>query len=552
MGRKATFNDPARQIVQTVEDQHKYDTPTFRRLQINATTTNNYVTPNYKAQAGQLSNALVESMPTLALTAALVAAKSNEGEKAAGAAARIEDAGLNPDQTEKLHWYSTGDFKKGYWETYGIEQGQIGKDKLQADWDSDPNRNAVPTNEWTANWYKTNTQGMNGDALAGFNREVAPALMKLANQGTTEKINDITATVYNQRYNVLTKDWTDGNWSPEQAKKRQEELGMSNTDFDELQVKVLDQFARQGDNPEAARKALAVMHENRPDGTPGIAFKSNIVKTGWVENMATQIDQWAVAKTNAREAADKSARSDEQRKVQNDIFSIAIDKSPEAAMKQLNQARKDNPDLWSPGVWMATQEKIRHIQLLKKSGDGNGESASFNKLYAHALTDGYSADQVSEMLLSGQIKKGEADQLLNASARGDSRDRAVFKTPAYIRARSLLESLPTAPSQFEPDPDGSKAATLRARRQLAITSLAEEVLNDPKADPNALAQNIWKGERAFSDEAVKNPTLNMYVPKYTSRAEFMQALSDNKIKPGVDVNKEQQQWDWMFSKGQGK
>lgn len=553
MGRKATFNDPARQIVQTVEDQHKYDTPTFRRLQINATTTNNYVTPDYKGQAGALSAALAESMPTLALTAALVAGKANEGEKARGEAARLGEAGLDPEQSQALHWYSSSDFQKGYMEAVGVEKGQIAKDKLLADWDADPNRNTVPTNEWTNNWYKENTKGLSGDALITFNKEVSPSLMKIANQGATEKINDVTASVYQQRYNILTKDWTDGNWSPDQAKKRQEELKLSNTDFDELQIKVLDQFARQGDNPEAARKALSVMRENRPDGTPGIAFKANIVKTGWVEHMSTQIDQWAVAKTNAREAADKGARTEEQRKVQDSIFSTAIDKSPEAAMKQLNQARKENPDLWSPGIWMATQEKLRHIQLLKKTpGDGNGSTAEDAVLISKAIKGELSTDAIADLVANQKIKPGMAGTLMNYTTRANNMDRTQFKTPAYLRARSLLESLPSAPSMGTPDVDGSIRATMSARRQLAITSLDEEMLNNPGADPNVLAQNIHKGELAFAKDASQQPYLNMYVPKYKSREEFMQALQSNTVKPGVDVQKESQQWNWLYSQGKGK
>lgn len=553
MGRKATFNDPVRQVVQTSEDQHKYDTPTFRRLQINATTTNNYVTPNYVSQAGILSTALAESLPTLAVTSALVASKANEGEKARGEAARLGEVGLDPEQSQALHWYSSSDFQKGYMEAVGVEKGQIAKDKLQADWDSDPNRNNVPTNEWTNHWYKENTKGLSGDSLITFNKEVAPSLMKIANQGATEKINDVTASVYAQRYNILTKDWKDGNWSPEQAKKRQDELKLSNTDFDELQVKVLDQFARQGDNPEAARKALAVMHENRPDGTPGIAFKSNIVKTGWVEHMSTQIDQWAVAKTNAREAADKGARTEEQRKLQDSIFSTAIDKSPEAAMKQLNQARKDNPELWSPGVWMATQEKIRHIQLLKKSqGDGSGTTAQDAVLISKAIKGELGTDDIADLVATQKIKPGMAGTLMSYTTRANSMDRSQFKTPAYLRARSLLESLPSAPSSLTPDPDGSLRATMSARRQLAITSLDEELLNNPGADPNVLAQNIHKGELAFAKDASNQPYLNMYVPKYKSREEFMQALQSNTVKPGVDVKKEAQQWNWLYSQGKGK
>lgn len=556
MARKATFNAPVRQIVQTSEDQHKYDTPTFRKLQINATTTNNYVTPNYVDQAGALSMALAESMPTLALTAALVAGKTNEGEKARGAAARLEETGVDPETTDKLKWYSSSDFKDGYWEAYGLEKGQVAKEKLTADFDADPNRNAVPTNEWANNWFKQNTQGMNGRALEAFNREVAPSLLKLSNQGALEKVNDISASVYQQRFNVLTNDWKSGNWNPEIAKKRQEELGMSNTDFDELQVKVLEQFAQAGDNPGAAQLALKVMSENRPDGTPGIAFKSHIVKSGWVEAMGTKIDQVAIAKANAEEQVDRTGRSDSQKQIFSNAEKMAVNGNIGAATKALKQAYNNGEISFKS--FLSKQQELQQVTHALKLGDGTGGSkmgeSNFNNTYADALEGKLSTESITGMLRNQKINKSQADQLLQAEGRAASSENSLYRVPEYKQAASILDGFGSGKGITEEETNN-----IRMRASIARTELALWAQNNPDKKDQFIdkAKSIVTTEKKFlSDGSVLSQEQLLqknYYPKYANPQAAYEAIVVKKSETDPYVlSNEQRYWSWRATNPQAQ
>lgn len=556
MARKSTFNAPVRQIVQTSEDQHKYDTPTFRRLQINAQPTNTYVTPNYVDQAGTLSTALAESMPTLALTAALFSEHANKGEEAAGASARLQETGIDPETTDKLKWYSSSDFKKGYWGTYGLEKAQVAKEQLQADWDSDPNRNSVSTAEWTNNWFKKQSAGMNDYALTSFTKELAPSLLKLSNQGALEKVEDISASVYKQRYGVLTNDWVAGNWSPEQAKKRQEELGMSNTDFDNLQVKVLEQFAQAGENPGAAQLALKVMKENRPDGTPGIAFKSNIVKSGWVEAMGTKIDQIAIAKTNAEEQVDSTGRTENQKKIIGDAEKLSVNGNIAGALKTLKQAY-NNGEISFKTLSRKSAE-IQQTAHSMKIGDGTGGSKmvekDFNLTYADALEGKLSTEKITEMLRGQKISKSQADQLLQAEGRSASSENALYRVPEYKQASAIIDGFGSGKGITD-----EETSNIRMRASIAKTELALWASNNPDKKDQFIdkAKSIVTTEKKFLNDGgalTQEQILQKnYYPKYANPQAAYDAIVVKKTEtdPYVLAN-EQRYWAWRATNPQAQ
>lgn len=558
MGRKATFNDPVRQVVQTSEDQHKYDTPTFRRLQINAgQPLNMMVTPNYKDQAGMLSTAFAEAMPSLITASALMASKAQNGEEESGFNSRAAEIGLDPEKSEKLGFFSSSGFKKGYYRAYGIEKGQVAKEQLQADWDADPNRNEVTTDEWARNWYKKNTEGLNGYAISGFNKEVAPALAKLAQQGAIEKISDVEASVYQQRFNILTSDWKSGTWTPEQAKKRQEELGLSNTDFDSLQVKVLTQFAKDGDNPEAARQALKVMSMNRPDGTPGIAFKSNIVKSGWTAEMASQIEQWSQEKTRLREQSDGSARTQEQIDLQTKVLEMAYkDGNPQRATAELNKAMKSTPGLVNVFLANNLQKRINEFASNKKQGSGgDGEGAALSKEELR-LINGLSdktlgSGDVLESLNAGKINKRGFASVLSMAGALNKNDKGVFKTPDFQAAERYMGNYSMGKNDVDIDGlikenyDYLNAINANElRKRVADGEKAMDVAKDIRDRSMSLVKSGALRNRDFIGGSSGSPTPTPsqdYNSKYATFDEFDRAQRAGQVS-GATLRAEMKYW----------
>lgn len=564
MGRPATFNDPVRQIVQTSEDQHKYDTPTFRRLQITAgQPLNMMVTPNYKEQAGLLSTALAESIPSLITASTLMAAKAQKGEEEAGGNARVAEIGLDPEKSDQLGFFASSGFKKGYYQAYGIEKGQVAKEQLQADWDADPNRNDVTTDEWTRNWYKKNTEGMNGYALAGFNKEVTPSLLKLAQQGAIEKIDDVEASVYQQRFNILTSDWKSGTWTPEQAKKRQEELGLSNTDFDKLQVRALTQFANDGENPEAARQALKVMSMDRPDGTPGITFKNNIVKSGWAAEMAQTIETASQARTRLQEQTDSQARTQEQLDLKDKLLSMAYDSgNPAGATAYLQKIRKQNPGLVNVGLANSLQKQINEYAENKKRGTGgSGEGGAYSPLVlklAKGLDSGeVDVAEVWQHVDNGSLSRQGLAQVRELTGGLRSLRKGIFKTDAYEAAEAELGVF--RPGKSEIDLDGTTARNFRDLNNRNNIDLKRRVQNGE--DPVAVAKELRKRSEMLVESGVlrngaydfdskapaatSTPTGSTYKgiteSQFTTYEDFYAAWKNNRIS-GVTLEAEKKFW----------
>lgn len=564
MARKTTFNEPSRQVVQTVEDQHKYDTPTFRRLNVYAQPGNYFVTPS-TADANTLALALMEAAPTLAVLNHGINKEYHESKVAEGQAAALKDLGLPEEDKEKFSWFSSPSFKKGYESVNSLIAGMEDSQKLKADFEADPNRNNMTTQEWVGQWMQKNQpKGVSGDYMNGWNQQVLPELKAITLQGAQDKVSDGMALV-NQKKTDAFKATIEAGWTPETAAKLKLSLqgdgtaenpglvAMNNGDWDREFIKQVDTYINAGGDPEKARQALKWAKDKRPDGTPGIYYKPGMAKV--IDDLEDKAYSVAIQKNNLQENMDRIGRGGDQQKDINDILTTALDKGVDSGFKALNQAVKTNPELWSPGLRMATMEKLRRIQTLKKGdGDGSATTAYDAGLVSRAIKGEIGSDEIADLVANQKIKPGLAGTLMSYTTRADKMDKTIFKTPAYSQGLMLLQSLPERPAQNIPDPDGSIARSMAARKALAIASYNQEVAKSPDADPNTLARNIHKSESQFmaEDRAIKDPYFDMYVPKYPSREAFMQALSNNSVKPGVDVKREGQHWNWLQSQGKGK
>lgn len=552
MPRKTTFNDPSRQIVQTSEDQHKYDTPTFRKTYVNAQPVNTYVTPAYTEQANTLAAAFVEAAPGLGMLQQSVMKQYHEEAYTKGEAARLAEGNIDPKDSKELGFFTSPAFQRGYMSLAGAQSGQEAAEQLKADWDTDATRNSMPTQEWIAGWMKKNSPGAtDGSYLEGFNRQVIPVANSLIGQGVKEKL-DLTRAAVNEKVTGVIRGAINQGWNNDVAAQIKADLqgdgtpekpgivGMSNGDWDKEVLTQVNQYIEGGGDPEKARQALKWTKEKRPDGTPGIYYKPGMAKV--VDDLMDKAYSVSIQKDNLNEAMDKVGRGDDQRAAKDQVLGLAISGKPQEAIKELNKLRKENPELWTPGVWMRTMERIRNIQHLSKSPGGDGEggnSPEFSRLVGQAIRGELSTDDIATLVESGKVKPGQSGTLMSYTTRASSLDKAIFKTPAYQRGRGLIEALPSA------NDVGMEGDYYKQRKAVALAQFDEEVANG--ASPVDVAEKIHRTEKESFKRGVRvDEYERKYIPKYKTPSEFMQALQQGKVTDPNMIKQETSYWQWLY------
>lgn len=549
MPRKSTQNNPVRQIVQTSEDQHKYDLPTFRRMEVNARPVNTFITPAQSDAAG-LALAFAEANPELGRLMQTAFAAKNEEDFYQGQEARLKESGLAPTESKELGFFSSPAFQRGYMTLAGVEAGQKAKEQLLVDWENDPQRNSMTTNEWVSAWMRKNTSGISDGAYTeGMMKTLIPTVNELTTLGAKEKIADIRDAKNSNITNILQADFKTG-WTPELMTKRKEEFktayGMSNKEYDDYLLSAVEQYINKGEDPEGAKRVLNSFYKPREDGTPGIAYKESVANSSKsIEKLLIAADAVAIQKANAQEGADKIARTEAQRNLEAEVLNLAIDKGAGAAFAKLNAARKGDPNLVSPGFWDSLGTRIRHINSVKKSGDGEGSGSSeFNTAAAKAIRG-----ELDEVEIANGIGKGwnaaQAGQLLSFASRGRSVDKALFQSPDYKSGLGLINALPTQAPPTTPDIDGSIGTALRTRRELARVAYDDAVAKGDS--PIEAATRIQKTEELFRKNGMlTDPTFQIYYSKYKSFADFDAAVRNGTVDPKAR-DQELAYWKWATS-----
>ena len=549
MPRKNTQNNPVRQIVQTSEDQHKYDTSTFRRMEVNARPVNTFITPAQSDAAG-LALAFAEANPELGRLMQTAFAAKNEEDFYQGQEARVKESGLDPKESKELGFFSSPAFQRGYMTLAGVEQGQKAREQILVDWENDPQRNNMTTNEWVAAWMKKNTSGISDGAFTeGMMKTLLPTINELTTSGAKEKITQIRDAKNSNITQILQSDFKTG-WTPELEKKRKDEFkaayGMTNKEFDDYLMSSVKQYIGKGEDPEGAKRVLNSFYKTREDGTPGIAYKESVANSSEsVEKLLIQADAVAINKANAQENADKIARTDAQRSLEAEVLNLAIDKGAGAAFAKLNAARKGDPNLVSPGFWDNLGSRIRHITSVKKGAEGEGSgSSAFNLAAAKAIRG-----ELDEVDIANGIGNGwnaaQAGQLLSFASRGRSVDKALFQSPSYKRGMGLIAALPSQAPPTTPDIDGRIGTALRTRKELALVAYDEAVANGD--NPIEAATRIQNTENLYRTNGIlADPTFQIYYSKYKTFDEFDAAVRNGTVDP-KSRDKELAYWKWATS-----
>lgn len=559
MGRKATFNDPVRQVVQTSEDQHKYDTPTFRRLQINANPVNNYITPNPNADANILALALLEAAPALTALSGNLAKSSGDDAYAKGQAQAIEEMGLPDEEKKTFSWFTHPRFKDGYDSVGGFTGGTEAKEKMAADYEADPNRNNMTTQEWVGQWMRTNQpKGVSGAYLESWNKQVMPAVGAVLKQGAVDKAADGLAMV-NQKITDAFQTTIKAGWTAETADKLKLTIqgdgkdnpglgGMNNADWDRNVIKQVEQYINAGGEPEKAQAVLAWTKEKRADGTPGIYYKSGMAKV--IDDLSDKANTVWLNKKATEERLDVEGRTTNQSSIFDTAERQAVGGNLAAATKTLKQAYA-NGEISFKG-FLRKQQELQQVTHALKLGDGTGGSKmgekDFNNTYSDALEGKLSTADITGMLRNQKISKAQADQLLGAEGRAASSENALYRVPEYKRASSYIEGF----AGYKGITD-DETNTYKMRGAVARAEFAEWAANNPdKKDQFAeKAKQIVATETKFiKDRGVtsENVMQKNYYPKYPNpQAAYQAIMVDKTEKDPYVLRNEQDYWMWRTS-----
>lgn len=527
MARETTFNDPVRQVVQTVEDQHKYDTPTFRRLEVNARPVNQLVTPA-STDALKLAQAFSDAKPELNTWLVHKAKQDEETDIQKGITARNAAGELTDEKATELAKVSSPGYQKGYMRLHGYLAGKADATKMETDWQEDPNRNDITTDEWVKNWYAKNTKGLeDGDFLSTYNKEVLSQADKIRQIGRDEKVADAVQRTDGAVTQYFMRKMTDGNGFNRDTfelsqKDAQEIFGISKAKSDELALAAVNQIIQEGKNPAAAKRALAVFKENKSDGTPGLAFKGKLLAEGTIDKLMREADHVAIQSLEYEDRAARLGREKQREEAIKDMWTtLFVDNNPDGARKKLIQMTKDNPNLFDS---KDLYEIFTKVNSQSNKVETNGMKVKSTQMLADALEGKIDVQDVANAVRKGDIAYSSAGTLMSAIKSYRAEDAAVFKSPEFQRANGIINSLPDA------DVGGLNRDVYQLRKALAKTSLMEYAKTGGK-DVVKFAQDLHNSETRLSASGGLDEELKYFVPKYPSALAMQKAIDAGEVIP---------------------
>lgn len=530
MARDTNFNNPARQVIQTNEDQRKYDLPTFRRMEVNAQVRNQYVEPTSN-NALVLATSLAAASPGITQWLAVKGREKDEEETQKGMQARNAAGDLTDEQATELAKVSSSGYQKGYMRLHGYLAGKEDATKLQTDWQADPERNGISTDEWIKNWYAKNTKGLSdGDFLTTYNKEVLTEADKLRAIGRDEKVASVIQATDGAVTQYIKEKILSGEFNRDvfegASTDAQKIWGISKGKFDDLALAATNQIIEEGKNPTPAKVALSVFKENKSDGTPGLAYKGKMLADGTIDQMVRKADQISIQSLEYEDKAARLGREKDREEGMKAVFTeMLVNNNPEKGRQMAIALIKNNPKLFDSKEILQTMSTI-NTQMNKVETTGMKVNAlSFlSKAYDGDLT----INDVARGVESGKISFSQAPTLIGAIKAYDAKDNALFKTPEFQAGDRLLNSI--QPPRNGLDIDGSVKLKFDERRIQDQLALKQYVKGGGK-DPLKFAQDLHKTEMQYLQSGNTDDEITYFVPTYPTKAAMTQAIEGGLVIP---------------------
>lgn len=526
MARDTTFNNPVRQVIQTNEDQHKYDLPTFRRMEVNAQARNQFVEPAAN-DAMLLANSLAAASPGLTTWLATKNRESDDADVQKGMQARDAAGDITDEQARELAKVSSPGYQKGYMRLHGLNAGKEDAARMQMDWQSDGKRNDQTTDDWIKNWYAKNSKGLDDpDFLSTYNLEVIKEANKLRNIGREEKITEVTQATEGavikyfmdkMRANEFTRDSFE-----QSATDASNIFKISKSKTDDLALAAVNQLLNDNDNPnpEIVKRALRVFKEDKSDGTPGLAFKGKFAQDATIDRMMLHADQVAISTIQAGDDAARKAREKEREEGMRQVWEeILVNNNPQKGRAIAISLIKNNPKLFDSKDILSTMSAVNSQQHRVET---TGMQAKNIEYLGRALEGDLTIQDVADGVKNGKISYGTAPSLISAIKSYRAEDNALFKTPDFQAAERLIKTI-QPPKGI--DIDGTTALKWNERREQDLVSLKRYVKDGGK-DVISFAQQLHKTELSYLQSGNTDDEITYFIPTYPNKSSMEDAIKN--------------------------
>lgn len=561
MARSTTFQVQSRQVVGTLEDQHKYDLPTLRRLGVAAEPLNMEVKPA-KSDAMKLAEALAEAKPELNQISAQLSKEHGDNEEEKGVTAGLTSGDLDYDKAVAAVSGEHPRYIAGFMRSKGFVTGERLSDKIKEDFlsadTSEVDAEGKPTfdvNKWVSNWWKENTKGLSHPQfLAGMNKVMSKSIADVTNEWDKQTLALADAQREGLWQDFLGGDMKAEGWSADHFGSRVQDWLKSNggsyRDVTRYTTNMAKVAVENGD-VDTVEKLMSLKNYQ---GTDGVKPFQKL--------FADDLHQVSKAASNFGLAI-KAKREGMNAKVLEELDSELTDIALKGTSGDTDGAREALDKLKTDTRFRGLGfEKI--IQLnntfqnaFKKEDSREAQMATSDLLVKiHTGKAAYGA--VVDALRDNTIAPAQANMLFNAiksnqteARRLGAEDRAAARMERNALKETILRSSFAHLDRMSTDMLGQESALKYEQNRAMLLYSATSELSDvlSSKDPDAKQNFIIKYQKRAEDlyKQTVNTELDDFKnfrPKYKSKAELSAA-----VERGEDVSKELRYWKLQAQQG---
>jgi hypothetical protein len=541
MSRETNFQVQARQVVGTLEDQHKYDLPTLRRLGVFAEPTNNFVAPVSPATTGaaQLASALAEAKPEVmnVLTGLKKDADEDSAELRKAEAIRSGDLSYDEELAKASNYDRAG--AESFLKTRGFIRGETLDKKFNQDWEqvdkTGKDANGNPTfkpADWIGNWWKENTAGIdNPHVVAGLNKVMGTTLQKAMASWGDQHLKDIVDEKQYQNEQLLKGDLdAHQDYSGEHYNQRVLDVGGNSRAMSQAAISLMEKSVKNGD-VETVDKLLRLKAWQSPDGVHvfGKAFGNDLEL---ISSAATRKGIIYESKKKAEAAVIKQKVEGEL----TDITLLGLSGKSDEAIEQLDNLLKTNKGLGHEEII-----KTRNMLLgAFKKEETREMKLAYTDMFVGVDTGKLGRNAVQQAITDQKISVEQGVSLLariksnQDQARQEGKQDAALKRQELQMAKEVAHRSVFSLNKEDLETIGREQA-IDFKQDLGLMELDflksyEVVWKDPEKSRKLIAEFQAKVKGRYTD-AVNQVIVSdkNYTPKYKTKAEVQAAHSAGKI-----------------------
>lgn len=561
MARSTTFQVQSRQVVGTLEDQHKYDLPTLRRLGVAAEPLNMELKPA-KSDAMKLAEALAEAKPELNQISSQLSKEAGDNEEEKGVTAGLTSGDLDYDKAVAAVSGEHPRYIAGFMRSKGFVTGERLSDKIKEDFlsadTSQVDEEGKPTfdvNKWVSNWWKENTQGFSHPQfLSGMNKVMSKSIAEVTNEWDKQTLALVDAQKEGLWNDFLGGDLKHPEWSASSFGPRVQDWlktnGGSYRDVTRYTANMAKVAVENGD-VEMVEKLMSLKNYQ---GTDGVKPFQKL--------FADDLHQVSKAASNFGLAI-KAKREGMNAKVLEELDGELTDIALKGTSGDTEGARdaldKLKADTRFRGLGF---EKIIQLnntfQNAFKKEDSREAQLATSDLLVKIHTGKAAYGDVVGALRNNTIAPAQANMLFNAiksnqmeARKLGAEDRAAARMERNALKETILRSSFAHLDRMSTDMLGQESALKYEQNRAMLLYSATSELGDvlSSKDPDAKQNFIIKYQKRAEDlykQTVNTETddFKNFKPKYKSKAELSAA-----VERGEDVSKELRYWKLQAQQG---